>query len=97
MSKLSNFFKLNLLQKIKEQAKPEANILKSCGFKDEIKKISTGDDRSNRQKKLLTLYFLNIPIMHNIPENCKSDPNCSEPTTKPKDMRISPDPNNLEE
>ena len=35
--------------------------------------------------------------MHNIPENCKSDPNCSEPTTKPKDMRISPDPNNLEE
>ena len=87
--------KLVLLRKIMVKTKAFEAIENNWGLGEEHKKIIIGVDKISRENNLLSLlFFLTTPIKDNKPENCTKLPNCSELNKKPKDITISPEPDN---
>ena len=83
------------LKKIMVKTKAFEAIENNWGLGEEHKKIIMGVDKINKENNILSLlFFLTIPIKDTNPENCIKFPNCCELNKKPKDIRISPEPDN---
>ena len=88
--------KLALVKKIIVKITAFEAIENNWGLGEEHKKIIMGVDKINKENNFLSLlFFLTIPIKDTNPENCIKFPNCCELNKKPKDIRISPEPDNI--
>ena len=88
--------KFVLLRKIMVKIIAFEAIENNWGLGEEHKKIIMGVDKISKENNLLSLlFFLTIPIKDTNPENCIKFPNCCELNKKPKDIKISPEPDNI--